>query len=112
MVAAVLMELSHQMSILGICLGLDWVPRLQNVEADALTNSDFRHFEAENRIDVDTAPPRSPTKSEAEETTTNTAAHDLDEEIARMKVALPFLAGLGGAASSSGKTTLPLNNCE
>ena len=29
-----------------------WVPRLQNVEADALTNLDFRHFSTEKRIQV------------------------------------------------------------
>ena len=31
----------------------NWVPRLQNEEADALTNSDFRHFSPETRIEVD-----------------------------------------------------------
>ena len=35
-----------------MALRAEWVPRLQNEEADALTNSDFRHFRAENRIDV------------------------------------------------------------
>ena len=29
-----------------------WIPRLQNEEADALTNSDFRHFRPERRIEV------------------------------------------------------------
>ena len=32
---------------------MEWVPRDQNEEADALTNSDFRHFSADKRIDVD-----------------------------------------------------------
>ena len=31
----------------------NWIPRLQNEEADALTNSDFRHFAAKHRIEVD-----------------------------------------------------------
>ena len=30
----------------------NWIPRLQNEEADALTNSDFRHFSANRRINV------------------------------------------------------------
>ena len=29
------------------------MPRLENEEADALTNSDVRHFRAENRLEVD-----------------------------------------------------------
>ena len=33
----------------------DWVPRLQNEEADALSNSDCRHFSEENRVHVDLA---------------------------------------------------------
>ena len=32
-----------------------WVPRDQNEEADALTNSDFRHFSPEKRVPVDLA---------------------------------------------------------
>ena len=30
----------------------DWVPRLQNEEADALTNSDYRHFDPALRVPV------------------------------------------------------------
>ena len=30
-----------------------WIPRLQNEEADALTNGVFHHFRPENRIEVD-----------------------------------------------------------
>ena len=30
-----------------------WLPRLQNEEADALTNADYRHFSADKRIPVD-----------------------------------------------------------
>ena len=31
----------------------NWVPRLENEEADALTNWDFRHFDPARRLDVD-----------------------------------------------------------
>ena len=34
-------------------LRADWIPRLQNEEADALTNWDFRHFDPARRIEVD-----------------------------------------------------------
>ena len=34
-------------------LRANWLPRLQNEEADALTNSDFRHFDMSKRIKVD-----------------------------------------------------------
>ena len=34
-------------------LRANWLPRLQNEEADALTNSDFRHFDEAKRIEVD-----------------------------------------------------------
>ena len=30
-----------------------WLPRLENEEADGLTNFDFRHFDPRNRIHVD-----------------------------------------------------------
>ena len=35
-----------------MALRAEWVPRLQNEEADALTKFDFRHFKTKNRIDV------------------------------------------------------------
>ena len=34
-------------------ISLDWVLRLQDEEADALTNSDFRLFTASNRVHID-----------------------------------------------------------
>ena len=34
-------------------LRADWIPRLQNEVADALTNWDFRHFDEQRRIHVD-----------------------------------------------------------
>ena len=48
----VLMELAHQMRRRNAVLRASWLPRLQNEEADALTNSDFRHFNPELRIAV------------------------------------------------------------
>ena len=49
----VLMELASQLGRRGATLRADWIPRLQNEEADALTNWDFRHFDMKRRIDVD-----------------------------------------------------------
>ena len=49
------MELSHQMRKRNAVLRASWIPRLQNEEADALTNSDFRHFAPEKRIPVELA---------------------------------------------------------
>ena len=48
----VLMELATQLSRRRATLRADWIPRLQNEEADALTNWDFRHFDAKKRVDV------------------------------------------------------------
>ena len=49
----VLMELSCQLGLRRAALRANWIPRLQNEEADALTNGDFGHFTAAKRIDVD-----------------------------------------------------------
>ena len=49
----VLMELAAQLGRRAATLRADWIPRLQNEEADALTNWDFRHFDLKRRIDVD-----------------------------------------------------------
>ena len=49
---AILMELAHQLSRRRAVLRARWLPRLQNEEADSLTNGDFRHFNPENRIPV------------------------------------------------------------
>ena len=46
------MELAHQLSIRRAVLRAQWIPRLQNEEADALTNCDYRHFNPANRIPV------------------------------------------------------------
>ena len=48
----VLMELSCQFGLRGACPQARWIPRLQNEEADALTNGDFRHFSEARRIPV------------------------------------------------------------
>ena len=49
----ILMEVAHQLHLRRAILRAEWVPRLQNEEADALTNGDYRHFTASNRIHVD-----------------------------------------------------------
>ena len=48
----ILMELSCQLSLRRSCLHARWIPRLQNEEADALTNGDFRHFDVALRVPV------------------------------------------------------------
>ena len=48
----VVMELAAQLKIAGLELDLGWVPRGQNVESDALTNSEFEGFDPEKRIQV------------------------------------------------------------
>ena len=47
------MELSLQMRLRNFSLNLEWIPRLQNQEADALTNGDYTGFSPENQIQVD-----------------------------------------------------------
>ena len=47
------MELAHQMRKRNLVLRAHWLPRLENEEADALTNFDYRHFRKENRIAVE-----------------------------------------------------------
>ena len=49
----VLMELACQLGRRRAALHARWIPRLQNEEADALTNEDFRHFSMAMRIPVD-----------------------------------------------------------
>ena len=49
----VLMEIACQATLKGAVLRARWIPRLQNEEADALTNSDFSHFDPARRIEVD-----------------------------------------------------------
>ena len=49
----ILVELLHQLALRRAALRARWVPRLENEEADALTNSDFRHFSAALRVKVD-----------------------------------------------------------
>ena len=48
----VLMEVSHQCRRRGVALRANWVPRLENQEADDLTNMEFKAFDMRNRIDV------------------------------------------------------------
>ena len=49
---AIIMELSEQLCQRRMMLGVEWIPRDQNEEADALTNDDFSLFSPERRIDV------------------------------------------------------------
>ena len=49
----VLGELAAQLRALNAELTLEWVPRLQNEEADALTNGDFTAFQMEHRIPME-----------------------------------------------------------
>lgn len=51
----VLAELSEQLRDRDLEMGLFWVPRDQNEEADALSNSDFESFSPDLRIEVDPA---------------------------------------------------------
>jgi len=49
----VLMEVAFQCRIRGATFRANWVPRLQNEEADAFTNLEFRHFDPAKRIHVE-----------------------------------------------------------
>ena len=49
----VLMELSHQLRKRRLVLRAEWLPRLQNQEADDLTNEEFHAFDPQRRIRVD-----------------------------------------------------------
>ena len=46
----ILMELSEQLHERGSWLSVDWAPRQQNIEADALTNEEFGDFDPALRI--------------------------------------------------------------
>lgn len=48
----VLAELSAQLRSRGMSLDLEWTPRDQNEEADALTNNDFAAFDPALRVEV------------------------------------------------------------
>jgi hypothetical protein len=49
----VLSELAAQLKARSMALELDWAPRDQNEEADALTNNDFSAFDLSKRVSVD-----------------------------------------------------------
>ena len=51
--SAVLMELAAQLHQRGLAMELQWAPRLQNWQADALSNGDFRGFDPTKRVRVD-----------------------------------------------------------
>ena len=50
---AILAEFAEQLEARRMDLELTWVPRGQNIEADALTNGDFALFDPARRLDVD-----------------------------------------------------------
>ena len=50
--SVVLMELALQLQDRQLDLDLQWIPKDQNVEADALTNEEFEMFSPENRLDA------------------------------------------------------------
>ena len=50
--AAILMEVTIQVRSRQLDVALDWIPRLQNAEADAITNEDYRDFDTERRIET------------------------------------------------------------
>ena len=47
------MELACQLGWRRACLHARWIPRLQNEEADALTNGEFHHFDTNRRTHVE-----------------------------------------------------------
>ena len=49
----VLMQLAWTLHCRDLELRLDWLPRLQNRKADALTNGDFSGFSADLRIEIE-----------------------------------------------------------
>lgn len=50
--SVVLMELAVQLRKYDLDLDLQWIPREQNCQADALTNFDFHELSAENRLEI------------------------------------------------------------
>ena len=48
-----LMEVAYQCRRRGLCLRANWVPRLENQEADDLTNLEFKSFDPAHRLEVD-----------------------------------------------------------
>ena len=46
-------KLAVQVGMRGAVLRADWIPRLENEEADALTNWEFHHINPANRVEVD-----------------------------------------------------------
>ena len=49
----VLAELSAQLHGRGLDMNLEWIPREQNSEADALSNLRFEGFRGERRVELD-----------------------------------------------------------
>ena len=49
----ILMEVAFLCRRRNLTLRADWVPRLENQEADDLTNLDFKRFDMSERLDVE-----------------------------------------------------------
>ena len=49
----ILMEVAHQCRRRGLALRANWVPRLENQEADDLTNLEFKSFDESRRLNVE-----------------------------------------------------------
>ena len=47
------MEVARQCRLRSVSLRANWIPRLQNEEADALTNMEFKDFDPGKRIHVE-----------------------------------------------------------
>ena len=50
---AVLMEVALQSFYKGFVLNASWIPRLQNIPADAITNEHYNDFSPVNQVQVD-----------------------------------------------------------
>ena len=80
----ILSELCLQLRDRDMALSLEWVPRDQNEEADALTNEEFGSFDVRRRIHVDL-----PSLTWKAMDRLMKVAEELHQEIQRRKAAKP-----------------------
>ena len=85
--SVVLMELALQLQDKQLDLDLQWIPRDQNVEADALTNEEFEMFPSENRLEVQMSELQFKILP-----TLMSLAEDIDQEIIQKKSSKPQAA--------------------
>ena len=93
-------ELATQMEDNSWDLELDWVPRDQNIEADAITNEDFSAFDAGKQIDCD---PSKMNFKVLNEMLDLGDAFYAERESAKDKANLMNLPAIGQASNRSGK---------